>query len=162
MYVWEGEIIEVYKYFDFILHVLGVCEVNVPWAGKPSFSQTNSHVTRNPVFLLHLVSFLSQEAALSSRGPGSRPLNSAAVFRFLVALARITFRSNTWWPVPVANIAGNDLLSCFWSWRFALTPTSSMRSHLPQSQTLVNTSVLILNSPTLQHKFLTFSVKASL
>lgn len=68
---------EEYQYLFLIFHVLGVCEVIVPRAGKPSSFQTNSHVTRKPVFLfpaaLSQVPSAATDAALSSCGLGSKP-----------------------------------------------------------------------------------------
>lgn len=64
---------EEYKYFVLIFHVLGVCEVIVPRAGKPSFFQTKSHVTRKSVFLFPAGLSPQSEPALSSCRLGSRP-----------------------------------------------------------------------------------------
>lgn len=88
--VWVGELMGEYQYLFLILHVLGVCEVIVPRAGKPSSFQTNSHVTRKPVFLfpaaLSQVPSAATDAALSSCGLGSKPPKSAPFFFFVLLL----------------------------------------------------------------------------
>lgn len=84
---WVSEIMEDYKYFALIFTFFWVCEVTVPWAGKPFFFQTNSHVTTQP-----LVASLQSPPV----GPAPNPTLSSRFHLWVQHLVAVT----------VANIVG--------------------------------------------------------